>query len=103
MNQVASEIRETKLNQAASGNQFPTFLLMRSKRCQALLHKSLKKKYKSTGFAAGWSREVIARGAEQLGAASNTSGSLPLQVPLVINVFWLLLYRWRVSIRFVLI
>ena len=29
--------------------------------------KSLKKKYKSNGFAAGCSREVIARGAEQLG------------------------------------
>ena len=29
--------------------------------------KSLKKKYKSPGFAAGCSREVIARGAEQLG------------------------------------
>ena len=29
--------------------------------------KSLKKKYKSEGFAAGCSREVIERGAEQLG------------------------------------
>ena len=29
--------------------------------------KSLKKKYKVKGFAAGCSREVIARGAEQLG------------------------------------
>jgi predicted hydrolase (HD superfamily) len=29
--------------------------------------KSLKKKYKSKGFAAGCSREVIARGAEMLG------------------------------------
>lgn len=29
--------------------------------------KSLKRKYKSSGFAAGCSREVIARGAEQLG------------------------------------
>lgn len=29
--------------------------------------KSLKKKYKSKGFAAGCSREVIQRGAEQLG------------------------------------
>lgn len=28
--------------------------------------KSLKKKYKAKGFAAGCSREVIARGAEQL-------------------------------------
>ena len=29
--------------------------------------KSLKKKYKNKGFAAGCSREVIERGAEQLG------------------------------------
>ena len=29
--------------------------------------KSLKKKYKSKGFAAGCSREVIERGADQLG------------------------------------
>lgn len=29
--------------------------------------KSLKKKYKSKGFAAGCSREVIQRGADQLG------------------------------------
>ena len=29
--------------------------------------KSLKKKYKAKGFAVGCSREVIARGAEQLG------------------------------------
>ena len=29
--------------------------------------KSLKKKYKSKGFAVGCSREVIARGADQLG------------------------------------
>ena len=29
--------------------------------------KSLKKKYKGKGFAAGCSREVIQRGAEQLG------------------------------------
>ena len=29
--------------------------------------KSLKKKYKSKGFAAGCSRDVIERGAEQLG------------------------------------
>lgn len=29
--------------------------------------KSLKKRYKSKGFAAGCSREVIERGAEQLG------------------------------------
>ena len=32
-----------------------------------ILVKSLKKKYKSKGFAAGCSREVIQRGADQLG------------------------------------
>ena len=34
--------------------------------------KSLKKKYKSKGFAAGCSREVIERGATQLGWELNT-------------------------------
>ncbi|MDD3193551.1 MAG: hydrolase [Oscillospiraceae bacterium] len=38
-----------------------------SKSCQDMELKSLKKKYKSTGFAAGCSREVIAKGAEMLG------------------------------------
>ena len=37
--------------------------------------KSLKKKYKSKGFAAGCSREVIERGAKQL--AGNLKSFLP--------------------------
>jgi hypothetical protein len=36
-------------------------------------------------------------------AESNTFGSFPMQLLLVINAFWLLLYRWRVFIRFALI
>ena len=42
-------------------------LMRPSKSTKALELKSLKKKYKSKGFAAGCSREVIERGAEQLG------------------------------------
>ena len=43
-------------------------VLMRpSKSCRDMELKSLKKKYKSTSFAAGCSREVIARGADMLG------------------------------------
>ena len=43
-------------------------LMMRpSKSTKDMELKSLKKKYKSKGFAAGCSREVIERGAEQLG------------------------------------
>ena len=43
-------------------------VLMRpSKSVQDLQLKSVKKKYKSKGFAAGCSREVIERGAEMLG------------------------------------
>lgn len=38
-----------------------------SKSVQDLQLKSVKKKYKSKGFAAGCSREVIERGAEMLG------------------------------------
>ena len=38
-----------------------------SKSVQDMELKSLKKKYKSSGFAAGCSREVIERGAEMLG------------------------------------
>ena len=41
--------------------------------------KSLKKKYKSKGFAAGCSREVIARGAEQLGWDLNKLLEMTLQ------------------------
>ena len=42
-------------------------LMRPSKSTKDLELKSLKKKYKAKGFAAGCSREVIARGAEQLG------------------------------------
>lgn len=42
-------------------------LMRPSKSAKDMELKSLKKKYKSTGFAAGCSREIIARGAEQLG------------------------------------
>ncbi len=42
-------------------------LMRPTKSCKDMELKSLKKKYKSKGFAAGCSREVIARGAEQLG------------------------------------
>lgn len=42
-------------------------LIRPSKSVQDMELKSLKKKYKSTGFAAGCSREVIERGAQMLG------------------------------------
>lgn len=42
--------------------------------------KSLKKKYKAKGFAAGCSREVIARGAEQLGWELSKLLEMTLQV-----------------------
>ena len=42
-------------------------LMRPSKSVQDMELKSLKKKYKSSGFAAGCSREVIQRGAEMLG------------------------------------
>ncbi len=42
-------------------------LMRPSKSCKDMELKSLKKKYKSKGFAAGCSREVIQRGADQLG------------------------------------
>ena len=42
-------------------------LMRPSKSCRDMELKSLKKKYKSTSFAAGCSREVIARGADMLG------------------------------------
>ena len=42
-------------------------LMRPSKSTKDMELKSLKKKYKSSGFAAGCSREVIARGAQQLG------------------------------------
>ena len=42
-------------------------LMRPSKSTKDMELKSLKKKYKSKGFAAGCSREVIERGAKQLG------------------------------------
>lgn len=42
-------------------------LIRPSKSCQDMDLKSLKKKYKSPAFAAGCSREIIAKGAEMLG------------------------------------
>lgn len=42
-------------------------LMRPSKSCKDMELKSLKKKYKSKGFAAGCNRDIIARGAEQLG------------------------------------
>ena len=42
-------------------------LMRPSKSTKDMELKSLKKKYKSKGFAAGCSREMIERGAEQLG------------------------------------
>ena len=42
-------------------------MLFRSKSVQDMELKSLKKKYKSKGFAAGCSREVIEQRAEMLG------------------------------------
>ena len=42
-------------------------LMRPSKSTKDMELKSLKKKYKSKGFAAGYSREVIQRGADQLG------------------------------------
>lgn len=42
-------------------------LMRPSKSCKDMELKSLKKKYKSKGFAAGCSREVIANGADMLG------------------------------------
>jgi len=50
-----------------TGLVWASALMRPSKSTKDMELKSLKKKYKSTGFAAGCSREVIARGAEQLG------------------------------------
>ena len=50
-----------------TGQIFVAALMRPSKSTKDMELKSLKKKYKSNGFAAGCSREVIARGAEQLG------------------------------------
>ena len=50
-----------------TGLIWATALMRPSKSTKDMEMKSLKKKYKSKGFAAGCSREVIERGAEQLG------------------------------------
>ncbi len=50
-----------------TGLIWATALMRPSKSTKDMELKSLKKKYKSKGFAAGCSREVIERGAEQLG------------------------------------
>lgn len=48
-------------------NDGEVVLMRPSKSVQDLQLKSVKKKYKSKGFAAGCSREVIERGADMLG------------------------------------
>ena len=50
-----------------TGLIWATALMRPSKSTKDMELKSLKKKYKSKGFAAGCSREVIERGADQLG------------------------------------
>lgn len=54
-------------------------LMRPSKSTKDMELKSLKKKYKSKGFAAGCSREVIERGAEQLGWELDQLLSMTLQ------------------------
>ena len=50
-----------------TGRRWAAALMRPSKSTKDMELKSLKKKYKSKGFAAGCSREVIERGAQQLG------------------------------------
>lgn len=54
-------------------------LMRPSKSTKDMELKSLKKKYKSKGFAAGCSREVIERGAEQLGCELDKLLTITLQ------------------------
>ncbi|MDO4617224.1 MAG: hydrolase [Lachnospiraceae bacterium] len=54
-------------------------LMRPSKSCKDMELKSLKKKYKSKNFAAGCSREVISRGADQLGWDLNKLMEMTLQ------------------------
>ena len=54
-------------------------LMRPSKSTKDMELKSLKKKYKSKGFAAGCSREVIERGADQLGWELNKLLDMTLQ------------------------
>ena len=55
------------IQHALTGLIWAAALMRPSKSTKDMELKSLKKKYKSKGFAAGCSREVIERGAEQLG------------------------------------
>ena len=67
---VAPELEMEKVLFAAdelTGLIWAAALMRPSKSTKDMELKSLKKKYKSKGFAAGCSREVIERGAEQLG------------------------------------
>ena len=69
-NDVAPEHEMEKVLFAAdelTGLIWAAALMRPSKSTKDMELKSLKKKYKSKGFAAGCSREVIERGAEQLG------------------------------------
>ena len=54
-------------------------LMRPSKSTKDMELKSLKKKYKSKGFAAGCSREVVERGAKQLGWELDKLLSMTLQ------------------------
>jgi len=54
-------------------------LMRPSKSCKDMELKSLKKKYKSKGFAAGCSRDIIERGADQLGWELDKLLSMTLQ------------------------
>ena len=58
---------EAEPENAGNSLVWPAALMRPSKSTKDMELKSLKKKYKSKGFAAGCSREVIERGAEQLG------------------------------------
>ena len=55
------------IQHALTGLRWAAALMRPSKSTKDMELKSLKKKYKSKGFAAGCSREVIERGAKQLG------------------------------------
>lgn len=60
-------LREGGATDELTGLIWAAALMRPSKSTKDMELKSLKKKYKSKGFAAGCSREVIERGAEQLG------------------------------------
>ena len=80
--QVAPEHEMEKVLFAAdelTGLIWAAALMRPSKSCKDMELKSLKKKYKSKGFAAGCSREVIQRGADQLSWDLEKLLSLTLQ------------------------